>query len=140
MPEEVPQLSELLPSQEELPEERTLRSWKEIARYMNRGVRTVQRWEKTLHLPVHRREPKSEVFAVSTEVDTWFQSFAKNSRETGDADAQQWREVAEQASREEDPEKLMQLINELNHLLGQSDSHPNRNRRHPTHGPPRTAV
>ena len=31
-----------------------LDSWKEIARYLNRDVRTAQRWEKTDELPVHR--------------------------------------------------------------------------------------
>ena len=32
-----------------------LDSWKEIARYLNRDVRTVQRWEETGGLPVYRR-------------------------------------------------------------------------------------
>src|SRR5947209_11829521 len=31
-----------------------LNSWKEIAAYLNRGVRTVQRWEVELSLPVRR--------------------------------------------------------------------------------------
>jgi DNA-binding transcriptional regulator YiaG len=31
-----------------------LDSWKEIARYLNRDVRTVQRWEETDGLPVYR--------------------------------------------------------------------------------------
>src|SRR3954463_10845884 len=31
-----------------------LDSWKEIAAYLRRGVRTVQRWERDEGLPVHR--------------------------------------------------------------------------------------
>jgi excisionase family DNA binding protein len=42
-----------------------LNSWKEIAGYLGRGVRTVQRWEQELHLPVHRmgKGRRSPVFA-----------------------------------------------------------------------------
>jgi hypothetical protein len=36
--------------------EHRLDSWKEIAAYLKRGVRTVQRWERTSGLPVHRLE------------------------------------------------------------------------------------
>jgi hypothetical protein len=56
------------------PADRTiLNSWKEIATYMGRGVRTVQRWERHFHLPVHRPsgEPRSAVLAFSDEVDQW---------------------------------------------------------------------
>src|SRR4051812_44515354 len=35
-------------------EAKVLQSWKEIAHYVNRGVRTVQRWEALFGLPVHR--------------------------------------------------------------------------------------
>ena len=31
-----------------------LDSWKEIAAYLGRGIRTVQRWEREEGLPVHR--------------------------------------------------------------------------------------
>jgi Tol biopolymer transport system component len=52
-----------------------LDSWKEIARYLNRDVRTVQRWEETGGLPVHRRVPGrlrgNPVFAYKTELETW---------------------------------------------------------------------
>ena len=38
-----------------LPEESAvLSSWKDIAKYMGKGVRTVQRWERHLGLPVRR--------------------------------------------------------------------------------------
>lgn len=52
---------------------RILNSWKEIANYLGRGVRTVQRWETQLGLPVHRPAGKdhSAVLAVSSELDQW---------------------------------------------------------------------
>ncbi|MBV9146856.1 MAG: hypothetical protein JO065_13130 [Acidobacteria bacterium] len=54
-------------------ESRILNSWKEIANYLGRGVRTVQRWELQLGLPVHRPAGKdhSAVFAFSAELDQW---------------------------------------------------------------------
>ncbi|MFN0168198.1 MAG: hypothetical protein ACKV22_17370 [Bryobacteraceae bacterium] len=56
------------------PSER-LDSWKEIARYLNRDVRTVQRWEETGGLPVHRRAPGrlkgNPVYAYRAELETW---------------------------------------------------------------------
>ncbi len=51
----------------------TLNSWKEIACYLGRGVRTVQRWEAELKLPVHRMgtSDRSPVFAFRAELDAW---------------------------------------------------------------------
>lgn len=51
----------------------TLNSWKEIASYLDRGVRTVQRWERELGLPVHRlgSGPRSPVYATTTELHFW---------------------------------------------------------------------
>src|SRR5512136_210855 len=51
-----------------------LDSWKEIARYLNRDVRTVQRWEETGGLPVYRRTQgrvRGAVFAYKSELDEW---------------------------------------------------------------------
>src|SRR5690349_6209706 len=50
-----------------------LNSWKEIAEYMGRGVRTVQRYERDLRLPVHRPAGKSRsaVIAFADEIDRW---------------------------------------------------------------------
>jgi hypothetical protein len=50
-----------------------LDSWKEIASYLNRDVRTVIRWEKERDLPV-RRIPGGQrrcVFAYQHEIDSW---------------------------------------------------------------------
>jgi len=50
-----------------------LNGWKEIAAYVGRSVRTVQRWEKDFGLPVRRfglSRPES-VFALPREIDAW---------------------------------------------------------------------
>ena len=53
-----------------------LNSWKEIAAYLNRGVRTVQRWEIELGLPVRRPRGKnrSAVIAIRSELDAWIKA------------------------------------------------------------------
>jgi Tol biopolymer transport system component len=58
--------------------EQLLESWKEIATYLKRDVRTVIRWEKTEGLPVHRQmhQARGSVFAYPSELETW-----KGSRE-----------------------------------------------------------
>ncbi len=50
-----------------------LSSWKEIAAYLGKGVRTVQRWERELALPVRRpvAHNKRIVIAVPDELNTW---------------------------------------------------------------------
>jgi hypothetical protein len=53
--------------------EQLLQAWKDIAAYMRRDVRTVQRWEKLLELPIHRlKDSRSgSVFAYKRELDAW---------------------------------------------------------------------
>jgi hypothetical protein len=55
------------------PERPVLNSWKEIAAHMGRGVRTVQRWEQDLGLPVRRPRGKSRsaVIALAADLDEW---------------------------------------------------------------------
>ena len=50
-----------------------LNGWKQIAIYLDRGVRTVQRWEAELGLPIHRPHGrfKSTVLAIPSELDSW---------------------------------------------------------------------
>lgn len=50
-----------------------LNSWKEIASYLGRGVRTVQRYERDLGLPVRRPRGKSRsaVIAMPEDLDKW---------------------------------------------------------------------
>jgi TolB-like protein len=58
------------------PPGKKLDSWGEIASYLGREVRTVQRWERTEGLPVHRHEhkKKSTVYAFSGELDAWIKN------------------------------------------------------------------
>ena len=51
-----------------------LDSWKEIAAYLNRSVRTLYRWEKDEGLPVYRHQHKElgSVYAYKSELDAWF--------------------------------------------------------------------
>jgi TolB-like protein/Tfp pilus assembly protein PilF len=53
-----------------------LDSWKEIAVFLKRGVRTVQRWEATEGLPVRRHQHRKlgSVFALKSEVSAWWKS------------------------------------------------------------------
>ena len=50
-----------------------LESWKEIAAYLSRGVRTVRRWEREEGLPVHRHVHRKlgTVYAYKSEIDAW---------------------------------------------------------------------
>lgn len=50
-----------------------LNSWKEIAAYLHCGVRTVQRWESALGLPVVRPHGRahSPVLAACADIDDW---------------------------------------------------------------------
>ncbi|HET8667754.1 MAG TPA: hypothetical protein VFM10_07215, partial [Terriglobales bacterium] len=67
-----------------------LTSWKEIASYLGKGVRTVQRWERELGLPVRRPKPKEKqiVLAFPGELDRWvrhanpYNSIAKMEQQT----------------------------------------------------------
>ena len=59
----------------EPPAEGRLDSWKEIAVYLRRDVRTVQRWEKIEGLPVRRHQHDSlgSVWAYRQELDAWLE-------------------------------------------------------------------
>ena len=54
--------------------EKRLNSWKEIAAYLQKDVRTVQRWEKNEGLPVHRKPHTKlpSVYAYESELDEWW--------------------------------------------------------------------
>jgi TolB-like protein len=66
-------ISKLLDHQSRAVAER-LDSWKEIAAYLRKDVRTVQRWEKHESLPVHRRvhATQGSVYAYKVELDAWW--------------------------------------------------------------------
>lgn len=67
-----------------------LNSWKEIAHYLGRGVRTVQRWEAELALPVRRPRgtSRSAVVAVAAELDQWMAQSPLNKPENPNLQAQ----------------------------------------------------
>src|SRR5215213_6170 len=58
------------------PLEARLDSWKEIAAYLGRGVRTVQRWEREEALPVHRlaHDKRGSIYARREELAAWWES------------------------------------------------------------------
>jgi TolB-like protein len=55
------------------PADDRLESWKAIAAYLKRGVRTVRRWEREEGLPVHRHVHRvlGSVYASKLEIDAW---------------------------------------------------------------------
>lgn len=60
-----------------------LDSWKEISEYVTREIRTCQRWEKELGLPVYRindESTRSKVFAYKKEIKQWFKEKSKKQR------------------------------------------------------------
>ena len=61
---------------EQGPDEPRLDSWKEIASYLGRGIRTVQRWEREEGLPVHRLDhaKRGSVYASRRELTAWWES------------------------------------------------------------------
>jgi TolB-like protein/Flp pilus assembly protein TadD len=63
------------PVVQERPAEDRLDSWKEIAAYLKKEVRTVQRWEKSSGLPVRRlaHGKLGTVFAYKPDLDSWWQ-------------------------------------------------------------------
>jgi hypothetical protein len=66
-----------------------LSSWKDIAKYLGKGVRTVQRWERQLGLPVRRpngASQKSAVVLYRGDVDAWVATrFSARSLEKNEA-------------------------------------------------------
>ncbi len=69
--------------------EDVLNSWKEIATYLNRGVRTVQRWESELGLPVRRPRGRrrSAMIAMRSDIDKWLKACPISARELMASDA-----------------------------------------------------
>jgi len=64
-----------MPDFEPGPDEPRLESWKAIASYLNRDVRTAKRWEVHEGLPVHRHRhlARSTVYIYPREIDLWRQ-------------------------------------------------------------------
>lgn len=69
-----------------------LESWKSIARYLDRSVRTVRRWEQSERLPVHRHmhQAQATVYAYAHELDQWRaqrSELQNTEQDSGSADA-----------------------------------------------------
>ena len=81
------------------PDKDRLGSWKEIAVYLGREVRTVQRWKKREGLPVHkhRHVKGNSVWALKREIDNWLHS--RN------------RDASEPAPKEESSEPAVESLN-----------------------------
>jgi TolB-like protein/Tfp pilus assembly protein PilF len=62
-----------------------LDSWKEIAAFVRRDVRTVQRWEKREGLPVyrHQHDKLGSIYAFRAELEEWFGSRQQSSPAAG---------------------------------------------------------
>ncbi|MDA2931127.1 tetratricopeptide repeat protein [Acidobacteria bacterium AH-259-O06] len=67
------EFSESKARQSEAPADERLDSWKEIATYLDRDVRTVQRWEQEEGLPIRRHIHNTQVsvYAYRSEIDAW---------------------------------------------------------------------
>jgi Tol biopolymer transport system component len=65
-----------------------LDSWKEIAAYLKRDIRTVQRWEKQEGLPVHRHlhDERGTAYAYAGEIDEWLQNRSRRDNQAATDD------------------------------------------------------
>ncbi len=54
-------------------QDKHLNGWKEIGSYLGRTVRTAQRWEAQLEMPVHRpaTRKRTAVIAFPHQIDSW---------------------------------------------------------------------
>jgi hypothetical protein len=55
----------------------TVGNWREISKYVGRGIRTLQRWETMYGFPIHRPSPtakKGAVFSTKAEIDNWLRT------------------------------------------------------------------
>src|SRR5713101_3069556 len=86
-PPDIPASGATLGPEGSPPSGKKLDSWGEIATYLGREVRTVQRWERTEGLPVRRHEhkKKSTVYAYTGELDAWIKQ--RQPKDDPEADA-----------------------------------------------------
>ena len=79
-----------------------LDSWKEIAAYLKRDVKTAQRWEKREGMPVHRHvhDRMGSVYAFRAELDEWARTRRPSVLDDADAEAQPVPAPADPSRRE----------------------------------------
>src|SRR5262252_10080799 len=87
-----------VPVPPEMPPGDRLNSWKEIAAYLKREVRTLHRWEAEEGLPIHRHHHKKRgsVYAYKSELEVWWSE--RRARldmpTTHQANGRKWRKIA----------------------------------------------
>lgn len=91
-----------------------LNSWKEIADFLQRGVRTVQRWERDLRMPVHRigSGRRSPVYATIPELKFWMS--------TAEVDRVQKAQISEPRTKSTRPIQESRRLLAAAHTLAQS--------------------
>jgi hypothetical protein len=122
-------------------ESAVLSSWKDIAKYMGKGVRTVQRWEHHLGLPVRRpngASHKSAVLLERSDLDAWLSTrfsaratardLAANGTETSDSARSTLREGIQTAralrnANRELTQKIYESLRQLAERCDQLSSH-----------------
>ncbi len=84
-----------------------LDSWKEIAAYLKRDIRTVQRWEKYEGLPAHRHQhaKKPTVYAFKSELDGWFRERQPRDDPAADAAFEPEPDADERVATDEEQER-----------------------------------
>ena len=101
-----------------------LQSWKELAAYLKRGARTVQRWEREEGLPVRRLQhgKQGSIYGYKRELDAWWAARGEELSEAAPKAADTRPSVAVMAFTDMSPEKdqgyfCEGLVEEINHSL-----------------------
>jgi hypothetical protein len=101
---------------EEARNRRILNGWKQISSHLDRGVRTAQRWEALLGLPIHRPalKDRSAVVAFSDELDLWL------ARTPPDARDQCLAVNEKDQNKDQNQERLLRVLDNMSTLVQQS--------------------
>src|SRR5271156_3296778 len=94
---------------EEATNRRILNGWKQISQHIDRGVRTAQRWEALLGMPIHRPalKDRSAVVAFSDELEAWLSRISPDVR--GECEA-----IHDQ---NESQERLLRVLDNMSTLV-----------------------
>jgi hypothetical protein len=92
-----------------------LNGWKQISDHIDRGVRTAQRWEALLGMPVHRPalKDRSAVVAFSDELESWLSRTSPDVRNV-------LVETNQAAGANERNERLLRVLDNMSALVRQS--------------------
>jgi hypothetical protein len=105
---------------------RILNGWKQISNHLDRGVRTAQRWEALLGMPVHRPalKDRSAVVAFSDELESWLSRTSTDVRNecvATDDQARNDQARNDQATNvDEWNERLLRALDNMSTLVRQS--------------------